>query len=162
MDDARNHRRRAFLEICASFTQIIRILTASDSGNDSAGILRLLEIILYTLKVICLPLPPPIPKYDQVLFDGQHQERRLRGRDCWSEYDGARFWTLTGETPHSLTMIVNDLQRYMLSRMRFPRRLRGFKLTVRNRILMVFIWLRQYPREELLAAQFGVTILVVS
>ena len=99
-----------------------------------------------------------------VLFDGQPRERVLRGRDYWHElvHDGPRFFSLTGETPQSLTTIVDDLERQLLSRSRYARRFRQFKLNARNRVLMVFMWLRHYPREELLAAQFGVSTNMVS
>ena len=168
MDAEENRRRRDILrQLCALFARLIRMARLPDFLQHIAKLyqmLKVLRIMVYCVRMILLPPPPPVPRYEEVLFDGERQRRRLGGRDCWSEFvnDGSRFWTLTGETPRSLMTIVNDLERLLLSRRRYPRRFNRFKLTARNRILMVFVWLRHYPREELLAAQFGVSINVVS
>ena len=165
--DAEQNRRRELLELCACFAQVVRMLRLPDFELHIAKLyqmLKMLRLIIYTLRMTIIPPPPPVPRYEEVLFEGQQQRRLPGGRDCWTEFvnDGSRFWMLTGETPHSMITIANDLERLLLSRRRHPRRYNKFKLTARNRMLMVFVWLRHYPREELLAAQFGVSINVVS
>lgn len=73
------------------------------------------------------------------------------------------FWLQTGETPHSLLRVVNTVYNDVSRRLRNPwtvrnriRRTRPSQLCIHDRVLMVFIWLRQYPTLEVLAARFGV------
>lgn len=73
------------------------------------------------------------------------------------------FWLATGETPHSLLRIVNRVRNDIVRRVRNPWRIRNRArqtrpntLCVHDRVLMLFIWLRQYSTLESLAVRFGV------
>ena len=146
-----------------AFIELVRLSQVPQHDSQIHDIVSKLKLILNTFPILLLRPPPPAPKYDEIVFENPIH-RRHRGRDCWEELsnDGARFRNLTGETPEDLATIIDDLMFHLLSRRHFPRRFRPFKLTARNRMLMIFIWLRQYPREELLAAWFGVSTQIVS
>lgn len=68
--------------------------------------------------------------------------------------------------------LVNELAPFILlprnTRLKFSkfqntrRRLRKTKLTVQNRVLLVILWLKNYPTYPMLAAIFGVTEYVIS
>lgn len=73
------------------------------------------------------------------------------------------FWLQTGETPHSLLRVVNTIYNDIERRLRNPwtvrnriRQTRPNILCIYDRVLMIFMWLRQYPTLEVLAARFGV------
>ena len=159
--------RRRMVQLCMLFVRLVSRLRAPDSliNFHRRVIVKKLKLLMYIFAMLILPPPPPAPKYEQVLFQEALPQRQLHhARDQWEEImnDGRRCFTLTGETPHSIAKIVEDLYLLLLSRRRHPRRFRRFRLTARNRILMIFIWLRHYPREELLATQFGISTSVVS
>ena len=167
--DIEGNRRRI---IARSFALLFRFLNLLMRLEDHAAplqnllfhVVTRLRIILYIVTIVLMPSPPPIPKYDLVLLDDNVPRRNYRGRDCWQELsnDGQRFRMLTGETLGDFSTMADALTIHLLSRKRNPAKCRRFKLTVKNRLLMIFIWFRHYPREELLAAQFGVSVNVVS
>jgi hypothetical protein len=91
----------------------------------------------------------PLPQVFQALFPHGH-----------GDYDEVcpvlannptEFWYFTGETVASLTDLVHDLN--------LPMRVPGrpATLTLRDQILMTFIWLRQYPTFDTLAKIFNIT-----
>lgn len=123
------------------------------------------QVIETVLGTVILPPPPQIPSFYNVLFEERPRVRRHgAGVDIWTqvEPDPERFFRITGETPESLGRIADDLFPILLSRRRNPRRYRRFRLTVRNRLMMTLMWLRQYPRLDLLATLFNVSKSIIS
>ena len=169
MDGGRNHvNNRTLIRLLALITHLLSLVRLHQHAVPFGYLLRnvipRLKAILYILAIVLVPPPPHIPKYDMVLFEGNFGRMNRRDRDCWEElvHDVQRFRMLTGETPEALNTLAHDLTGRLLSRKRNARKYRRFKLSARNRLLMIFIWLRHYPREELLVAQFGVSRNVVS
>ena len=80
-----------------------------------------------------------------------------------------RFWYLTGETPESFLNLLNqvwvDITRPRNVRLNHPPMPPGFfnrtKLTLVNRLLVVIIWLRQYPTLFLLSEMFHVSVTTI-
>ena len=99
----------------------------------------------------------------RTLFPNFHG-RRSRGRDVWQalELNPVIFWYVTGETPETLDVIVEKiygevtLPRHWTRTPRKDRRRRCI-LDVRNRVLLVFIWLRQYLKLHVLAYIFCIS-----
>jgi len=91
--------------------------------------------------------------------------RRRRG-ELWPQLaeDAVQFWDITGETPASLTSITNRISADVQCYIRNPRNprpryreTRPFVRSVRDRILMLFVWLRTYPTFAHLGGMFGVS-----
>lgn len=89
---------------------------------------------------------------------------RNNGRDVWHqlEMNPIRFWYSTGETPETLQAIVNRTYMDVTAPRHHPRtprtnRRRRCILDVRNRILLVFVWLRQYLKLRVLAYIFQIS-----
>jgi hypothetical protein len=86
---------------------------------------------------------------------------RGNGQDVWGNIvrNPENFWFLTGETPESLQELVADIAQEV----RRPylhhggHRQHCHNLSTRNRVLLTFIWLRQYPTNAYLAFLFGVS-----
>ena len=84
------------------------------------------------------------------------------GRDVFSDLERSEhlFWNLTGESM-SFTRIVEDVGPVMsmYTRERRPQiRNSAFKLDSYNRVLIVFIWLRMYPKMSILSSLFMVSL----
>ena len=86
------------------------------------------------------------------------------GRDVWAylEMNLVNFWYFTGETPESLAVLVDKIYIDVTKPRHLPRtpltdRRRRCILDVRNRVLLAFIWLRQYPKLHVLAYMFGIS-----
>lgn len=84
------------------------------------------------------------------------------GRDVFSDLERCEhlFWSLTGESVESFAQIIQGIAPEMriYTRARQPRvRNCPFRLDVRNRVLMVVIWLRMYPEVTMLSAMFMVS-----
>ena len=147
------------------------------------AIIILLEVL--ELASASTPLCPPFPAeyiatsiimFIQVLAATNNIPIRVairtlfptfrRRRELWSQLaeDPVQFWELTGETPESLTNVIlrisNDVETYIRNprnpRPRY-RRTRPFVLSVRDRVLMLFVWLRTYPTFAHLGSMFGVS-----
>ena len=89
---------------------------------------------------------------------------RNHGRDVWAvlERNPHIFWYCTGETPESLETVVENIFADVTSPRHLPRvptsnRRRRCLLDVRNRVLLGFIWLRQYLKIHVLAYIFGIS-----
>ena len=88
----------------------------------------------------------------------------FQGRDFDSDLERCDhlFWTMTGESMESFSQVVQDILPYVALFTR-RRQLRvhdnHFLVDVRNKVLMVFIWLRMYPEAAMLSGLFMVTIL---
>ncbi len=79
--------------------------------------------------------------------------------DVWArlEMNWEDFWWMTDELPPSLTALCNRLapalNRHIRNRGWVPaRRI----MSTRNRLLLVFIWMRRYPTLSYLAVMFGI------
>ena len=114
--DAQRNNRRSFLQISFRLAQLIHVMEVPEFRRNSMQMLRKLRILIYIIALIVRQPPLPVPRFETVMLDGQPRERILRGRDCWGELasDGPRFFTLIGETPHSLMTIVNELAKKCL------------------------------------------------
>ena len=98
-----------------------------------------------------------------VLFPYFH-EKRSRGRDVWRalQLNPVIFWYMTGETPETLEEVVEKIHREVTLPRQWPRtprtdRRRRCILDVPNRVLLVFIWLRQYFKFHVLAYVFDIS-----
>ena len=67
--------------------------------------------------------------------------------------DPPRLFRMTGETPQSVMMITHDLQPYLTNQGRGRRH----RHLPSNRILMIMIWLRQYPTYDVLSSLFNMS-----
>ncbi|KAL9978538.1 hypothetical protein ACROYT_G016065 [Oculina patagonica] len=89
---------------------------------------------------------------------------RNHGRDVWAvlERNPHIFWYCTGETPESLETVVENIFADVTSPRHLPtvptsNRRRRCLLDVRNRVLLGFIWMRQYLKIHVLAFIFGIS-----
>ena len=105
-------------------------------------------------------LPCYLKYYYRTLFPNFHG-RRSRGRDVWQalQLNPVIFWYMTGETPETLEVVVAKIYGEVTLPRHWPRtprmdRRRRCILDVRNRVLLVFIWLRQYLKLHVLAYIF--------
>ena len=99
----------------------------------------------------------------RTLFPNFHR-RRSRGRDVWQAFalNPVIFWYMTGETPETLDVVVAKIYGEVTLPRHWPRtprtdRRRHCILDVRNRVLLVFIWLRQYVKLHVLAYIFCIS-----
>ena len=99
----------------------------------------------------------------RTLFPNFHG-RRSRGRDVWQalELNPVMFWYMTGETPETLDAVVAKIYEKVTLPRHWPRtprtdRRRRCILDVGNRVLLVFIWLRQYLKLHVLAYIFCIS-----
>ena len=94
---------------------------------------------------------------------GRYRCQRQR-RDFWNnlERNWTDFFWLTGETPDTLSLLVNDI--YCFRRRiigRWYKKGRRTSLTFRNQVLLTIIWLRRYPTFYHLAHHFDIPVNVV-
>ena len=99
----------------------------------------------------------------RTLFPNFHG-RRSRGRDVWQalQLNPVIFWYMTGETPETLEVVVAKIYGEVTLPRHWPRtprtdRRRRCILDVRNRVLLVFIWLCQYLKLHVLAYVFCIS-----
>ena len=99
----------------------------------------------------------------RILFPHFHG-RKNRGRDVWQalELNPIIFWYMTGETPETLETIVVKIYIEVTAPRHFPRTPRTNRrcpciFDVRNRVLLVIVWLRQYLKLHVLAHIFGIS-----
>ena len=99
----------------------------------------------------------------RVLFPYFHG-KRSRGRDVWQalQLNPVIFWYMTGETPETLEEVVEKIYREVTLPRHWPRtprtdRRRRCILDVPNRVLLVFIWFRQYLKLHVLAYVFDIS-----
>ena len=127
------------------------------------------------------PLPPPYPPLANVIttIDAVLQIcdaircsliqllypritfNRNAGIDIWRNLERSpiKFWYLTGETPYTVDSIVQTVAQEVVKPRMLPRipvsnRQRCCILDIRNRVLLVIIWLRIYPTYYTLASIF--------
>lgn len=102
-------------------------------------------------------------------FDGN--ALGIRERSVWNTMitHPGNFWLLTGETPESLLQIIRRVGPHIEARVRNPlnprrrvRRTRPYALTIHDRVLLCFLWLRNYPTFTSLSQQFGIAVSNVS
>ena len=132
----------------------------STTGNIFRAYYKLIALV-----ATCTHASLPRSRIETIVFPdfvGSH----FLGRDVFSDIERCEhlFWNLTGESLESFRNIVDDVAPVMAyyTRARQPRvRNCPFRLDVRNRILLVFIWLRMYPEVSVLSAMFMVSATTV-
>ena len=116
---------------------------------------------LLALTATCAQSNLPRARVERILypdFEGSY----FPGRDFYNQLVRCEhlMWSLTGESVESFNQIVRDTTPYVTMYTR-RRRLRvrdnPFTLDIRNRILLVFIWLRMYPEVAMLSGLFMIS-----
>ena len=127
-------------------------------------------VFLTQTIIILMTIPDLLKKQPLIarLFPALMPGRNV-GRDVWTllEIDPRTFWYLTGETPRSLEQMVRrvaaDVVRpRLLPRQPTTRRQRACLLDVRNRVLLVIIWLRCYHNYHAMANLFHISTSTVA
>ena len=102
----------------------------------------------------------------RTLFPNFHG-KRSRGRDVWQalQLNPVIFWYMTGVTPETLEVVVAKIYGEVTLPRHWPRtprtdRRRRCILDVRNRVLLVFIWLRQYLKLHVLEYIFSNSLII--
>ena len=116
---------------------------------------------LLSLTATCAQANIPKLRIEGVLFP-HFVGSEFRCRDFFSELERCQhlFWSLTGESVESFTRIVRDVgptvyfqtRRGHIRRHDYP-----YILDMRNRVLLVIIWLRMYPEVTMLSGMFMVS-----
>lgn len=121
-------------------------------------LVNVISTIITALKIGAIPIP-----LIQLLFPRLRFYRNV-GIDVWSKFQQVprRFWYLTAETPATLDSVVQRVAPDVTKPRMFPRipisnRRRSCILDVRNRVLLVTIWLRIYPTYHTLASMFQIS-----
>jgi hypothetical protein len=85
--------------------------------------------------------------------------RYRHGRNVWTEVSSNPefLWYITGETAARFESIVNLVSQADIRPIRI-----GGTMDRRCRVLLLFIWLRQYPTHSFLAGMFGISVKTVS
>ena len=100
-------------------------------------------------------------------YDGNRWLLPAVRRNIWNTLviNPESFWFLTGETPGSLFRVVQRIGAEVEARVRDPwnprmrmRRTRPYALCLHDRVLLTFIWLRQYHTLTALGQLFGVSV----
>ena len=96
-------RRELIAQVFVCFAQVIVLKLPGFVSFRANGLISKLKIILYTLALLIRPPLPPVPKYEQIIFENNVPRRQQRGNDVWEALmdDEARCWALTGETPQT-------------------------------------------------------------
>ena len=118
------------------------------------------QFILLMFSLVPPPLVSASTLRDRLFFDfhGHH----FYGRDVFTQISQQRylFWLNTIETPETFMDIVFQTAPRFLIITRsgnLRQRAKRFKLSIVNRVLVVFIWLRKYPHIDTLALMFDVS-----
>ena len=97
------------------------------------------------------PPPPPLPRFEELIVrqpNGQYHGRDIFGHLSTHEMD---FWAMTGETVESFQEMAEDIRPLVDDGFGRPH-----MLSVENRLLMTFIWLKKYPDMATLSMIFDV------
>ena len=148
-------------QILAVLTQLPPPMPIQQEGYDIIALL--LSVLGQFICLFALLTPPSefqLSLRDRLFYD--FHGHVFHGRDVFSLICQQRylFWLNTGHTADTFLQIVRDtVPRFaMLTRRGNPRRRMGrFKLSIINRVLLVFIWLRKYPHTHTLALLFDVS-----
>ena len=115
---------------------------------------------LLALATTCGQVNTPRPRLEHALHPN-FRGSQYYGRNFVDELEGCEhlFWYLTGESIESFRQIVRDVTPYvqMYTRRRRIRIRNPFSLNIRNRLLLVIIWLRMYPELVMLSGLFMVS-----
>ena len=116
---------------------------------------------LIVLAATCAQGNIPNPRIERVLFP-DFLRSEFRGRDLFNELQHCQhlFWSLTGESVESFLQIIRDISPVVTMQTRRGNRRQNeypYLLNIRNRILLVMIWLRMYPEYSLLSSIFMVS-----
>lgn len=144
-------------------TCLLALYIANDSSNTNVPppflpAMNMIAVVVYLLKFLGFS-----ETLLQLLFRGAVFSRNY-GRDIWQklEKDPRKFWYATGDTIISLDRVVQAVaaevvKPRMLPRMPISGRRRSCILDVKNRVILVVIWLRNYPTYYSLASLFGIS-----
>ena len=111
---------------------------------------------LIVLAATCAQGNIPNPRIERVLFP-DFLRSEFHGRDLFNELQHCQhlFWSLTGESVESFLQIIRDISPVVTMQTRRGNRRQNeypYLLNIRNRILLVMIWLRMYPEYSLLSS----------
>ena len=131
--------------------------------------LDIIVSIIQRILSLCRQLNVPVHTILRRNFDGIAW--RICGRSVWNTMvsNPGNFWLLTGETPESLSQVIRrvgpDIEarvRDTLNPRRRVRRTRPYALSLHDRVLLCFVWLRNYPTFTSLSQQFNISVSNVS
>lgn len=133
---------------------IVVISTRPPSFPDDDMLMNILSILNLMTLILSTALPPTLtqallPLHERILPAMYDADEQWTGRDVFTVLSEHRqtFWLLTSETPETFNAMYLTV---------LPRMQTGYKLSVRNRLLMTLIWLRQYPTYVMLSGMFTV------
>ena len=122
--------------------------------NPPPGAAECIQLTLSAL--LSLARLPPDPMVDIRHRLNEDAFNVWEGRDVFLQFSKHTysFFQVTGETPDTLISVVRLIQ---------ARRQTEYehKLSLRNRVLLFFLWLRTYPSYHMLALMFDVTVTTI-
>lgn len=166
---------RKFAQCLLALTAALRLLLLVPSPLAVMGPIEIYQRMplflnsVYQLIFLLTTFTPPcvseLSLKDKLFYN--FHGHNFNGRD-WFSYISQQqylFWLNTGETPETFMHIVRQTapRFFAITRGGNPRqRAREYKLSIVNRILLVFIWLRKYPHTDTLALMFDISPQTVS
>lgn len=147
-----------FINLCHCFIAMISVIPVYDdfAEEELAFLWNCFGNLFRVFLCTCIfGLPMPVPRLYSLLFPDYVGHAELNPRDLFSdlERDPPRFFRMSGETPESLMEIVTDLDQYITNQGHGRRH----RHATRNRVLLVMIWLRQYPTYDVLSSLFNIS-----
>lgn len=149
----------------AVFIHLPLPMTVQEFQQQQDILIILMSVIQqFTLLFTSIPpylFDPNAMSVRNILFADFHGYN-FRGRDVFAMISQQRylFWLNTGETPESFLRITGQVapQLSIITREgNLSRRIRRYKLSIVNRVLLVFMWARKYPHLDSLALLFDVS-----
>ena len=160
------------LSALTRFLGLLIVIPVPLQSDDTVEVCRLMMVASMAIHEFIfriMSLAPPVilnlSLRDRVFFDFHGHD--YYGRDVFTNICKQRylFWLNTGETLESFLQIVRQtaLRFFRITRSGNPRqRIGRYKLSITNRVLLVFIWLRKYPHIDTLALIFDVSPQTIS
>ena len=162
-----------FLEIVGIALQFLnsiqQIIDEDDTLEEDLEVLMLFSTALINLTQTIINIIGE-PSLTQILFPDFHGITE-GGINVYAReiQNPVRFWYLTGETPQSFQFLLHETmwaistprKRLVQFGNHFPVGPNLTTLDVYNRLLLVLIWLRHYPRYRILSQIFGISVVTV-
>ena len=150
--------------ITASMEESTNVIEKNDGLNSLLATVGKLFYALYDLLVLtatCSLSNLPRARIEPILYP-EFVGSYFPGKDFYNQLIRCEhlMWSLTGESVESFNQIVRDVTPYVTMYTRHRRlmvRDNPFILDDRNRILLVFIWLRMYPEVRMLSGFFMIS-----